>query len=220
MRIEIPKPYRDTPAHRHFCAYGNHAWECLKPDPRVYGNWAPPVCVCPTDHMPMDEGDHSSCPIGNLACPEHHLAQIKQTFKDDLVGLEDVLSHQMTPSERLKSEEEHRFLDSVVFAGLTNLNTGFDSPLICHVTPEDFEAVIDRCDFLGVGINGIEAFSIDTWPSQHFVSYLGTWFAGEDCYKSAREILQHHLDMADESVAATFVVPITALQARGFGLDI
>ena len=48
MRIELPRPHRDLPAHRHFCIYGNHEWECLKPDPRVYGNWAPPVDIYET----------------------------------------------------------------------------------------------------------------------------------------------------------------------------
>ncbi len=210
----------EAPAHHHLCIYGNHAWECLKADPRVYGDWAPPICVCPTHRDPVDKEDHSACPLGNLACPGHHLAQIKQTFRDELVDLQDVFSHQMTPSERLQSEEEQRFLKDVVFAGLMNLNTGFDSPSIFHVTPEDFVAVIDRCDYLGVGINGIEAFSIDTWPSQHFVSYLRTWFAGDECYRGARKILQHYLDIADESVSATFIVPMTVLQAKGYGLDI
>jgi hypothetical protein len=31
----------------------------------------------------------------------------------------------------------------VIYAGLTDLNTGFDSPLICHFSPEDFLTMID-----------------------------------------------------------------------------
>jgi hypothetical protein len=42
--------------------------------------------------------------------------------------------------------EERRFLQAEVFAGLKDLNTGFDSPLISHFSAIDFLEVINRCE--------------------------------------------------------------------------
>lgn len=58
----------------------------------------------------------------------------------------------------MKFEEDHRFLRNVIYAGLKDLNTGFDSPLISHFSALDFLEVIDRCERLGVKIIGIESF--------------------------------------------------------------
>jgi hypothetical protein len=57
------------------------------------------------------------------------------------------------------SDEKYQPLHDVVFSGLENRNSGFDSPLICHVSPIDFGKVIDRCANLNVEIIGIEVFS-------------------------------------------------------------
>jgi hypothetical protein len=54
-----------------------------------------------------------------------------------------------TPESKLRFEQSHRFLRRVIYAGLKDLNTGFDSPLICHFSPEDFLIVTDRCESLG-----------------------------------------------------------------------
>jgi len=58
-----------------------------------------------------------------------------------------------------QADDLYRLLWEKVFAGLGNLNTGFDSPLIYHVSPSDFDTVIDRCEQLQVIICGIEVFS-------------------------------------------------------------
>jgi hypothetical protein len=58
--------------HRHFCDAAGHDWYCdgkaLRPDS---GDTDPSVCMCLLHQVPMDEGDHSSCPVELLACPEH-----------------------------------------------------------------------------------------------------------------------------------------------------
>jgi hypothetical protein len=69
-----------------------------------------------------------------------------------------------TPESKLRFEKEDRFLREVIYAGLTDLNTGFDSPLIGHFSPEDFLVVIDRCEALNVRVIGIEVHTIDPEP--------------------------------------------------------
>jgi hypothetical protein len=64
-----------------------------------------------------------------------------------------------TPESKLKFEEDDRFLRQVVYAGLRDLNVGFDSPLICHFSPVDFLTVISRCESLHVRVIGIEIFT-------------------------------------------------------------
>ena len=48
------------------------------------------------------------------------------------------------------------YLERNVFYGLTNLNTGFDSPSIKYFSAEDFEIILNRVKRLGLGIFGIE----------------------------------------------------------------
>jgi hypothetical protein len=69
-----------------------------------------------------------------------------------------------TPESKLKLEQEDRFLREVIYAGLTDLNTGFDSPLIGHFSPADFLTVIDRCESLDVRVIVIEVFTTDVEP--------------------------------------------------------
>jgi hypothetical protein len=52
--------------------------------------------------------------------------------------------------------ESEKFLDEHVFFGLTNLNTGFDSPSIKYFSADDFRIVLQRVEKLGLGIYGIE----------------------------------------------------------------
>jgi hypothetical protein len=61
-------------------------------------------------------------------------------------------------------DAEHQFLKAVVFANIADLNTGFDSPLISHVSPADFGTVIQRCAKMRVRIIGVEVFDISSWP--------------------------------------------------------
>jgi hypothetical protein len=52
-------------------------------------------------------------------------------------------------------------LREVIYTGLTDLNTGFDSALIGHFSAEDFLIVIDRCEALNVEVIGIEVFTTE-----------------------------------------------------------
>lgn len=96
-------------------------------------------------------------------------------------------------------ENHSRFLFDVVFTGLENRNTGFDSSLICHVSPEDFLEVIDRCERLEIEIYGIEVFSgvellkVEICPSNDFA-----W---------ARRLTGKYVDREDVTVCATFSGP-------------
>lgn len=52
--------------------------------------------------------------------------------------------------------KEKEFLEKYVFYDLTDINDGFDSPLIKYFNKEDFEKVLDRAEFYGINIFGIE----------------------------------------------------------------
>jgi hypothetical protein len=63
--------------HLHFCDIGyGHNWECdgkaLRPEA---GDIEPRLCVCISCQVPMEQGDHSDCPIELVACPEHREQQ-------------------------------------------------------------------------------------------------------------------------------------------------
>lgn len=48
------------------------------------------------------------------------------------------------------------FLDKFIFAGLQNLNKGFDMPSIKYFSATDFASVLQRVEKLNLGIYGIE----------------------------------------------------------------
>jgi hypothetical protein len=70
--------------------------------------------------------------------------------------------------DRLRNE----YLEKYIYAGLTNLNTGFDSPLIWYFSREDFEILLDRVEAAGLGIYGIEPWKdgeyYDVWTCDEF----------------------------------------------------
>lgn len=63
-----------------------------------------------------------------------------------------------------KTDPEYQFLWDVIFRGLEDLNTGFDSPTLPHFSPDDFAIVIQRCAKHHVSIIGIEVYEISSWP--------------------------------------------------------
>jgi hypothetical protein len=77
---------------------------------------------------------------------------------------ERMLTEWDTPESKLRDEKENQFEREVLYAGLRDLNTGFDSDLIGHFSPEDFLIVIDRCESLGVEVIGVEVFTTDVEP--------------------------------------------------------
>jgi hypothetical protein len=101
---------------------------------------------------------------------------------------------------QLKLNEDHRFLREVIYAGLKDLNTGFDSPLIGHFSPADFLVVIDRCELLHVRVIGTEVFASDR-------DFLEVEISPEDGYDWARQLVQRYVGRSDITVCATFGLP-------------
>ena len=46
-------------SHKHYCGVEGHEWQCTDAC----------VCIC---NEPMEQGDHSECPIELRDCPEHY----------------------------------------------------------------------------------------------------------------------------------------------------
>jgi hypothetical protein len=118
----------------------------------------------------------------------------------------------MTPAEQLRLADERRFMEQEVYAGLKNLNTGFDSPSIHHFSPTEFGIVIDRCERLQVHVNGIEVFTDDG-------GFIECVFAMDDgspdrSYDWARRLVQRYQGTRDITLTATFSVPDLALASR------
>jgi hypothetical protein len=51
---------------------------------------------------------------------------------------------------------KREFLEQYIFAGLQNLNDGFDSEVIWYFSEAEFATVLDRVEKFGLGIMGIE----------------------------------------------------------------
>jgi hypothetical protein len=119
---------------------------------------------------------------------------------------EQTFAEMETPESKLKFEEDHRFLREVVYVGLRDLNTGFGSPQIGHVSPVDFLTVIDRCESLHVQVIGIEVFTTDVKPPWK-VGFLEVEIYSEDGYEGARRLLERYQGKPDITVSATFGVP-------------
>jgi hypothetical protein len=54
--------------------------------------------------------------------------------------------------------EQTEFLASKVFTNLTNLNDGFDKATNLHFSETDFETIIERAEYFGIGIYTIEGW--------------------------------------------------------------
>jgi hypothetical protein len=118
---------------------------------------------------------------------------------------EEMLAEWRTPESQLKFEEDHRFLREVIYAGFKDLNTGFDSPLIGHFSPEDFLIVIHRCESLNVRIIGIEVFTTDVEPPWK-VGLLEVEISSEDGYDWPRRLVREYQDRSDITMCASFDV--------------
>lgn len=195
-------------SHIHFCDVAGHYWECDGSALRsLTGKTEPSICICEKHRVPMEEGDHSECPIELLACPEHRGEQLKATCaaipaESNLADLFTV-----TDAQRIKFEEDRRFMQRVVFAGLANLNTGFDSPLIYHFSPADFGKVIDLCEHFGVRIIGVEVFIIGG-------GMLEVEISEEGGFEWTRRLVQRYQQRSDITICATFDVPDSAKSGR------
>ena len=82
-------------------------------------------------------------------------------------------------------EDTNTFLRKHVFVGLTDLNTGFDSSLIPHFSPEDFGKVTDRCECLNIQIYGIEIFA-------NKIEFLGCVISPEEGFGWVRRLVEEY----------------------------
>jgi hypothetical protein len=134
---------------------------------------------------------------------QHHRGQNQQ---EDNVNLIESLLRAETDEERLKRDLAARFLLERVFAGLANINTGFDGASIVHVSPEDFCIVIDRCEDLQVTFFGIEVFSTNVDPPWK-VAFLEVQISPGQGYEWAREVVGKYKGRLDVTICATYDVP-------------
>ena len=107
----------------------------------------------------------------------------------------------------MELDDKHRFIHEVLFAGLVNRNTGFDSSLIPHVSSEDFLVVLDRCAVTGAGICGVEIFDVSRWERDQQVDFLGVWIRPEEGLEWARRLVREYADQPTITVCATFYTP-------------
>jgi hypothetical protein len=170
----------------------------------------------------MEVGDHSECSIELLACPEHREEQRRRMEEASVAransgettvldGWDDLL-RPLTPAERQRSDEEHQFLEKGVYAGLENINTGFDAVGVFHFSPTDFGKVIDRCERLEVHPGGIEVFTTDG-------GFIECVFAMDDgspdeSFDWARRLTQKYWEVPNISMSATFHVPDSLLPSN------
>jgi hypothetical protein len=115
--------------------------------------------------------------------------------------LKRAIAEAQTPEWREKFAKDQRFLSEVVYAGLTDLNSGFDSPGVSHYSPKNFLTIIDRCEALKVRIIGIEIFRVG--PRE--VGFLGCHFPRG--YQGARQLVREYIRRRNITISATFNVP-------------
>ena len=153
---------------------------------------------------------------------ERHMEEANKGDTDIPDGWETIF-RPMTDAEQLKFDEEHRFMEEVVYAGLQNINTGFDAEGIFHFSPADFGKVIDRCEPLQIFPNGIEVFTTDG-------GFIECVFAMDDgspaeSFDWALRLVKGYIDTPDITMSATFNVPDSALASsepksdRGHSVD-
>lgn len=94
----------------------------------------------------------------------------------------------------------------VLYRGLKNQNTGFDAPSIAHFCSADFATVINRCEALRLGINGIEVFEIVDGAAR----LLDIVFAAADekGYAWARRVAERYGNGSNVTFSATFCNPV------------
>jgi len=107
----------------------------------------------------------------------------------------------------MEFDEKEQFLHRVLFGGLTNRNAGFDSSTIPHVSPEDFEIVIDHCVQTGAGICGIEIFDVTRWERDGQVDFCGVWFPPKGDLEWARALARQYAGQPSITVCASFYTP-------------
>jgi hypothetical protein len=104
----------------------------------------------------------SSSAIGDQASTLRPMTDTPQSPTD---WFEQMFAETDSPEWKLRFEQEKQFEREVLYAGLTDLNTGFDSSSIGHFSPAHFFIVIDRCEALNIEVIGIEVLAISVEPA-------------------------------------------------------
>lgn len=105
------------------------------------------------------------------------------------------------------------YLKKFIYEGLTNLNTGFDSPTIYYFNEAEFQIILDRVKKLGLGIYGIEPFDsdLDYFDTKVYENY-NKEANDPDWYNRG---FQEFLSLGEELIyAASFHVPDELLKKQ------
>jgi hypothetical protein len=111
----------------------------------------------------------------------------------------------------MATEKEEKYLEKYVFAGLTNINTGFDIPEIRYFSESDFEKILDRVESLGLGIYGIEP-----WQNGEYFGVVIFEDSGMDPTnpKWYRAAFKQFIDMKEDlQYSASYFIPDSILKA-------
>jgi len=77
-------------SHRHFCDFAGHDWQCDGADSGPSAeNSEPTRCICILHGTPMEDGDHSLCPVELLACPENREEQPQEMGNHESIDPSD-----------------------------------------------------------------------------------------------------------------------------------
>ena len=126
---------------------------------------------------------------------------------------EQILAEMDTPEWKLRFKQENQYQRDVLYAGLTNLNTGFDSPLVEHFSPGDFLIVIDRCESLGVEVIGVEVFTTDVEPPYR-AGLEDIEISPVPGHDWARRLVRKYVETPAITICATFRVPDELLNSN------
>jgi hypothetical protein len=127
---------------------------------------------------------------------------------------ERMFAEMNTPEWKLRFEKKHRFLREVIYAGLTNLNTGFDAPLVEHFSPEEFLIVIDRCESLCVDVIGVEVVTTTDVEPPYRAGLQDIEISPEPGYDWARRLVRKYMETPAITICATFDVPEALLKSN------
>jgi hypothetical protein len=127
---------------------------------------------------------------------------------------ERMFAEMNTPEAKLKFEQAYQFKREVLYAGLKDLNTGIDSPLICHFSPEDFLIVIDRCESLGVEVIGVEVVTTTDVEPPYKAGLEDIEISPEPGYDWARRLVRKYMETPAITICATFNVPDALLNSN------
>lgn len=90
---------------------------------------------------------------------------------------------------------KHKYLLKNIYNGLTNLNSGFDSPYIYYFDELDFEIVLKRVEEHNITVSGIEPWKdgeyYDVKVMEEFDNYVFWYRKVFEKYKTLNQNLQY-----------------------------